>query len=312
MIVRPEDWQQLWDVIDDEFSRSAEKGLSVIFSAQEVETVCAMKMLQAGLKVRDVHFSTYPVEDYTQLRATMNTLLNGSDELRTVFLMNCGAGAFIKDLAPPSATNVRYVVVDSHRPVHPKYNDANDTDCFLFLAPDDPQQLEEIPVRNEYDDITEEERAFLEQEAEREKQEEEEQLERDGSPSPAKRRKLEQQQDKQQYRQQWRKLKDREKLVREYLEMGSSYGKPTPLVMQPLAEALMGKVDNTLLWPACVGLTDQWIHQRLSSQHYGIWYQQLKDTVSSNDVNQAYANQANNIGKMPSGLPVISAERDYK
>eukprot|EP00878_Enallax_costatus_P022666 GHUV01024066.1.p1 GENE.GHUV01024066.1~~GHUV01024066.1.p1 ORF type:complete len:210 (+),score=37.94 GHUV01024066.1:575-1204(+) len=200
MIVRPEDWQQLWDVIDDEFSRSAEKGLSVIFSAQEVETVCAMKMLQAGLKVRDVHFSTYPVEDYTQLRATMNTLLNGSDELRTVFLMNCGAGAFIKDLAPPSATNVRYVVVDSHRPVHPKYNDANDTDCFLFLAPDDPQQLEEIPVRNEYDDITEEERAFLEQEAEREKQEEEEQLERDGSPSPAKRRKLEQQQDKQQYR----------------------------------------------------------------------------------------------------------------
>lgn len=46
MIVGPEDWQQLWDVIDDEFSQSAEKGLAVIFSVQEVETVCAIKMLQ--------------------------------------------------------------------------------------------------------------------------------------------------------------------------------------------------------------------------------------------------------------------------
>lgn len=76
-------------------------------------------------------------------------------ELRTVFLINCGAGAFIKDFAPTSAHNVRFVVVDSHRPVHPKYNDQQDTDCFLFLAPDDPQQLQDIPVRHEFDDVTE-------------------------------------------------------------------------------------------------------------------------------------------------------------
>lgn len=46
MIVRPEDWQKLWDVIDDEITSSAEKGLAVVFSVQEVETVCAIRMLQ--------------------------------------------------------------------------------------------------------------------------------------------------------------------------------------------------------------------------------------------------------------------------
>ena len=43
-------------------------------------------------------------------------------------------------------------------------------------------------------------------------------------------------------------LREREKSVREYLDMGSSYGKPTPLVLQPLAELLTGKLDNQLLW----------------------------------------------------------------
>lgn len=46
MIVGPEDWQQLWDVIEDEFSQSTEKTISVLFSVQEVETVCAVKLLQ--------------------------------------------------------------------------------------------------------------------------------------------------------------------------------------------------------------------------------------------------------------------------
>lgn len=36
----------MWDQIEDEFADSSEKGLAVIFSQAEVETVCAVKMLQ--------------------------------------------------------------------------------------------------------------------------------------------------------------------------------------------------------------------------------------------------------------------------
>ncbi len=61
-----------------------------------------------------------------------------------------------------------------------------------------------------------------------------------------------------------------------------------------------------------MALTDQWVHQRLSSQHYDMWYQNLKVAVASFDANQAHANQANNNGKLATGMPVIAAERDYK
>lgn len=43
-------------------------------------------------------------------------------------------------------------------------------------------------------------------------------------------------------------LHDRDKLLRNYYDMGSSYGKPTPLVLLPLAERLLARTDNTLLW----------------------------------------------------------------
>lgn len=73
-----------------------------------------------------------------------------------MFLVNCGAAQYAKDLAPKTAVNVRFVVIDSHRPIHPKYNDADDSDSFFVLAADDPQQRDEIPVRDECDNIDEE------------------------------------------------------------------------------------------------------------------------------------------------------------
>lgn len=49
-------------------------------------------------------------------------------------------------------------------------------------------------------------------------------------------------------RRQLKMLQERDKLVNNYYDMGSSYGKPTPLVLLPLAEMLTTKTDNSLLW----------------------------------------------------------------
>jgi hypothetical protein len=43
-------------------------------------------------------------------------------------------------------------------------------------------------------------------------------------------------------------LRDRDKQLSCYYDMGSSYGKPTPLVLLPFAEMLTAKTDNSLLW----------------------------------------------------------------
>lgn len=41
-----ESWAQLWGAVEDEMQDSSEKGLTIIFSVQEVETVCSVKMMQ--------------------------------------------------------------------------------------------------------------------------------------------------------------------------------------------------------------------------------------------------------------------------
>lgn len=42
----PEQWGSVWDAVEQEMADSPEKGLTVIFSVHEVETVCAVKMMQ--------------------------------------------------------------------------------------------------------------------------------------------------------------------------------------------------------------------------------------------------------------------------
>lgn len=75
-------------------------------------------------------------------------------DFRTVILINCGASCFVKDLAPEASKNVRYIVIDSHRPIHPSYNDTSDLDVLLVLAEDDPLPQHEVPAVCELDLMT--------------------------------------------------------------------------------------------------------------------------------------------------------------
>lgn len=75
-------------------------------------------------------------------------------DFRTVILINCGASCYVKDLAPEASKNVRYIVIDSHRPIHPSYNDTSDLDVLLVLAEDDPLPQREVPAVCELDLMT--------------------------------------------------------------------------------------------------------------------------------------------------------------
>jgi hypothetical protein len=73
-------------------------------------------------------------------------------------------------------------------------------------------------------------------------------------------------------------------------------------------------------------LTDQWVHQRLSNQHYEAWYRQLADAVAAADANFAAQQQQNQTrhgrgserlseggsGKQPVSTPRLVAEKDYR
>lgn len=69
-------------------------------------------------------------------------------------LLNCGASTYVRDMAPSSCRNARFLVVDSHRPIHPRYNDKSDMDVLLVLADDDPLPESEVPPVCELDNMT--------------------------------------------------------------------------------------------------------------------------------------------------------------
>lgn len=50
------------------------------------------------------------------------------------------------------------------------------------------------------------------------------------------------------HRDKLRALRARQRLLSDYFDMGSSYGKPSPLLLQPLAEELAGRADLSVLW----------------------------------------------------------------
>lgn len=41
-----ENYSTVWDAVEEEFGLSSEKGVTIIFSVHEVETVCSVKMMQ--------------------------------------------------------------------------------------------------------------------------------------------------------------------------------------------------------------------------------------------------------------------------
>lgn len=64
-------------------------------------------------------------------------------------LLNCGASTHVASLAPASCQYTRYIIIDSHRPIHPRYNDPADDECLLVLSDDDPLPAQDIPLANE-------------------------------------------------------------------------------------------------------------------------------------------------------------------
>lgn len=70
------------------------------------------------------------------------------------------------------------------------------------------------------------------------------------------------------------------KLKREYYYMGNFHGKPSGCLMYELSHFLR-KNTNALLWLACVALTDQFVHERLTDERYQAGVMELEQHINS-------------------------------
>ncbi|XP_066111102.1 cell division control protein 45 homolog isoform X1 [Saccopteryx bilineata] len=231
-----------------EFYEVVQNQRVLLFVASDVDALCACKILQALLQCDHVQYTLVPVSGWQELETAF---LEHKEQFRYFILINCGANIDLLDVLQPDE-DVIFFVCDTHRPVN-VVNVYNDTQIKLLIKQDDDL---EIPS---YDDI------FRDEEEDEEYSEDEKD---DGSEPSEKRTRLEEeimaQTMKRRERRDWKAR--RRDILFEY-EQYEYHGTSSAMVMFDLAW-MMSKDLNDMLWWAIVGLTDQWVQDRITQMKY--------------------------------------------
>ena len=223
-----------------------------------------------------------PVAGYEDLVEANETLIRGNAQLRSVLMINCGAGIdLVRCLSLPDEA-ICYVV-DSHRPY--RLENAFDQNNILLL--DDGRTLEE--QLEPYRLAMEAELAQAADDSDNGDDDDDNDGDGDGGAADGddddengalnaaaiaggaqrKRRSqalLERQKRRRVVRRRLARVFREPKLNRAYYEL-TSFGMPASFIMYELASQL-GKTSNELLWLAIVGLTDQHVHERITADDY--------------------------------------------
>ncbi|CAH6792066.1 cell division control protein 45 homolog [Phodopus roborovskii] len=219
----------------------------LLFVASDVDALCACKILQALFQCDHVQYTLVPVSGWQELETAF---LEHKEQFCYFILINCGANVDLLDILQPDEDSV-FFVCDTHRPVN-VVNVYNDSQIKLLIKQEDDL---EVPA---YDDIFRDEA-------------EDEDLsgsDSDGSEPSEKRTRLEEEivarTTKRKQRREWEAR--RRDILFDY-EQYEYYGTSSAMVMFDLAW-MMSKDLNDMLWWAIVGLTDQWVHDKITQMKY--------------------------------------------
>lgn len=253
--------------------------LLVFPSTSDVDSLCALKIIGHVLESDSVRYACYPVSTFKEIKKyTGPNLSSSSEEPITILLINWGCHRDLRKVLNlgPSA-NV--FVVDSHRPIH-LHNLSNQNDRVVVLyTRDDEIQADlaydlRVPVSDlaNASDLNSDDEYEEEEDSEEESESESENEDEDGNGSH-KRRKVSDESEKD-------PVKVFRKLKREYYGMGTFHGKPSGCLMYDISH-LLRKNTNELLWLACVALTDQFVHERLTNERYQAGVMELEQHINS-------------------------------
>lgn len=249
--------------------------LLVFPSTSDVDSLCALKIIFHVLESDSVRYACYPVSSFQEIHNYAGPSLCSSDEPLSILLINWGCHRDLRkvlNLGPAA----RVFVVDSHRPIHlHNLSEQNERVVVLYTLDDEQQTdlaydfdvsaLANVSDLNSDDEVDEESDSEDENDSESEEEE-------DGGGSRKRRRVSEDNKDDPV--QVFRKLK------REYYHMGTFHGKPSGCLMYDLSHSLR-KNTNELLWLACVSLTDQFVHERLTDERYQAGVMELEQHINS-------------------------------
>ncbi|CAH1231986.1 CDC45 [Branchiostoma lanceolatum] len=215
----------------------------LVLVAFDVDALCACKILQYLFQCDHVQYTIVPITGRQELETAF---LEHSEQVKYVVMINCGGNINILETLQP-AEHVIFFIADSHRPVD-LVNVYNDDQVKLLMPTTDDF---DIPA---YDDL------FKDDESD-----DDSGNESDSSAPSGKRRRLDEEVlERRRERRLWEEK--RKQILLDYEEF-STYGTSSAMIMFDLAWK-MSKDSNDLLWWGIVGLTDQYINNRVERGKY--------------------------------------------
>ncbi|XP_029366869.1 cell division control protein 45 homolog isoform X1 [Echeneis naucrates] len=217
--------------------------------AADIDALCACKILQALFHCDQVQYTLVPVTGWQDLGTAF---LEHKEQFRYFVLINCGANVDLLEMLQPDDDSI-FFICDTHRPVD-VVNVYNDNQIKLLIKQDD-----DLGVPS-YDDIFRDE----DDEGEDSGNESDE-----GSEPSGKRRRfddgaVERRIERQRARREWEAR--RREILFDY-EQYEYHGTSAAVMFFELAWVLT-KDTKDMLWWAIIGLTDQWVHDKITHMKY--------------------------------------------
>jgi cell division control protein 45 len=258
--------------------------LLILPSAADADSLCAVRVLAHVLSADSIRFSIYPVASAASASALLASFASAP---LCLVLVNWGAHRDLRALLPPAATAF---VVDSHRPVHLHNLCARNDRVVVIFTADDEHTADlsydfDLSALADASDLAADANAddHLRGAPDSDASDSEDSdADEDDDANPGggggRRRKR-------------RRLSDDDgdgpddpvrlfgRLRREYYRLGTFHGKPSGCLMYDLAHA-MRKNTNELLWLACVALTDQFVHDRITNERYQAAVMELEQHIN--------------------------------
>lgn len=276
-MVREQRLESFYTRLRESVSASSLSPLLIFPSTSDVDSLCALKIIFHILESDSVRYSCYPVSSFQEIHKFAGPDLSSpSSEPISILLINWGCQRDLRRLLN-LGPGARVFVIDSHRPIHlHNLSEQNDSVIVLHTYDDEHQadlaydfdvsalaNASELNSDDEDDDSSDSE----------EEEDSESEGEENGSSGSRKRRRVAKENEDDPV-QLFRKLK------KEYYHMGTFHGRPSGCLMFDLSHSLR-KNTNELLWLACVSLTDQFVHERLTDERYQAGVMELEQHINS-------------------------------
>ncbi|KAI9469765.1 MAG: DNA replication pre-initiation complex subunit Cdc45 [Benjaminiella poitrasii] len=280
--------------------RDSSEGNCIVFVAADVDSICAVRIFQALLKSDIIPHKIVPVSGHKDLEDANEKLVSKDENLRSIVMINCGGSEMIASIFT-AAPETKVYVIDSHRPL--LLDNLLPENNHICVFDDESQTTRVTGALDAYEKLL-----TLEEESgedDGEDSENDDEVDQDGRPMdnrPRQRRRLNEGLN-------LSKRNERRHLNRtiaNYYGNGSFYTNSVSGMVYELAQQL-GKTNNELLWLAIVGVTSQYIFEKMNTSTYAQYLEKFKDDRARLNIDKnedGSLQNANNI--------VIKSEDEYR